>query len=109
MFRKIFLPSVGLSLSGCIESNELMNDWKLLSVNYFDCIRTFYHGWEKELRTCKYLCACSLSTEVRNLEAGKYVLCNSKETNKLGTINLFFKNGRYEKIPVSELKDYPYL
>jgi hypothetical protein len=64
---------------------------------------------EKELGTCRCLCPYDLSGEIGNLESGEYVLCLIKETNRLGTITLDFKNNMNEEILVSELKDYPYL
>jgi hypothetical protein len=69
----------------------------------------FYTEKEKELGTCRCLCRYDLSAEIGNLEAGEYVLCLIKETNKLGTITLNFKKNMNEEILVSELKDYPYL
>jgi hypothetical protein len=69
----------------------------------------FYTEKEKELGNCRCLCPYDLTGEIGNLVAGKYVLCLIKETNRLGTISLNFKNNMYEEILVSELKDYPYL
>lgn len=69
----------------------------------------FYAEREKELGTCRCLCPYDLSSEIGNLESGEYVLCLIKETNRLGTITLEFKNNMNEEILVSELKDYPYL
>jgi len=69
----------------------------------------FYTEREKELGNCRCLCPYDLSGEIGNLESGEYVLCFIKETNRLGTITLDFKNNMYEEILISELKDYPYL
>jgi RNase P/RNase MRP subunit p29 len=69
----------------------------------------FYTEKEKVTGTCKCLCTYDLTGEIGNLEAGEYVLCLIKETDKLGTITLNFKNNMNEEILVSELKDYPYL
>jgi len=69
----------------------------------------FYTEREKELGNCRCLCPYDLSSEIGNLEAGEYVLCLIKETNRLGTITLNFNGNMNEEILVSELKDYPYL
>jgi len=69
----------------------------------------FYTEREKEAGNCRCICPYDLSAEIGNLDDGEYVLCLIKATNQLGTIKLNFKNGMYEEIPVSELKDYPYL
>lgn len=69
----------------------------------------FYTEREKELGNCRCLCPYDLSAEIGNIEAGEYVLCLIKETNKLGTITLNFNGNMNEEILVSELKDYPYL
>jgi len=68
----------------------------------------FYTENEKEKGNCKCLCPYDLTGEIGNLEAGEYVLCLIKETNRIGTIKLNFKNNMYEEILVTELKDYPY-
>jgi len=69
----------------------------------------FYTEREKELGNCRCLCPYDLSSDIGNLEAGEYVLCLIKETNRLGTITLSFNGNMNEEILVSELKDYPYL
>jgi hypothetical protein len=92
MIRKFLLLSLLFSLSGCNKNNTI-----------------FYTEKEKVTGICRCLCTYDLTGEIGNLEAGEYVLCLIKETNKLGTITLNFKNNMNEEIMISELKDYPYL
>jgi hypothetical protein len=58
---------------------------------------------ETELGNCKCLCKYDLTSEIKNLEKGNYVLCLLKDSIVRGTITLQFNDKMYEEIVISDL------
>jgi hypothetical protein len=60
---------------------------------------------ETEPGNCRCLCNYDLTSEIKNLEEGNYVLCLMKDSITRGTITLFFNNNMHEEILISELNE----
>jgi len=63
----------------------------------------YLNEWETERGNCKCLCKYDLSSEIKNLEEGNYVLCLMKDSITRGTMTLFFNDTMNEEIVISEL------
>ncbi len=63
----------------------------------------YLNEWETEQGNCRCMCKYDLTSEIKNLENGNYVLCLMKDSITRGTIKLHFTNDMYEEIVISEL------
>jgi hypothetical protein len=63
----------------------------------------FLNEKETEPGNCRCLCSYDLTSEIKNLEEGNYVLCLVKDSIIRGTITLLFNKSMYEEILISEL------
>jgi len=63
----------------------------------------FLNEKETEPGNCRCMCIYDLTSEIKNLDDGNYVLCLMKDSIMRGTITLLFNKSMYEEILISEL------